>query len=460
MCRNFLAPFFMLFCMGLLLFLTATAHANSPVRDSEIEDLIQLYAAPIFKAANLDPKAVNIIVIDSPQVNAFVAGGQNIFIYTGLILETETPLELASVIAHEVGHIEGGHLVKLATKIEESQFNSLLSFIISGVVGFGAGSAEGGVAASQAAQAVLQRSLLSHIRVHENAADQASLRYLKANDMDFNGAQDFFEKLYEKEGASSSRSSEYARTHPLTYDRIETIRAAIEQDMRDYPDRPRNDLSEFQERHDRIKAKIFGYSYPKQTGFLYGGKDTVSLYAQTMSAFKDGEIKKRMVPLVDQLIAREPNNPYFHEIKGHGLFNVGALDDAIESLYTAISLKPNDPLLDTLYAHALIETKDKNNIERGITSLYKALQIEPRNAFRHRLISIGYGYLKNQKMSDLHLAQYALQARDFDTLGIILARFDVHDARDVFDVQTPQAMRLTDLRRAYQEYEEVKNKKR
>ncbi len=457
MYRNFLAPFFMASILMFLMAFSSIAHANSPIRDSEIEDLIDLYAAPIFQAANLDPNAVNVIIIDSPEVNAFVAGGQNIFIYTGLILETETPLELISVIAHEVGHIEGGHLVKLANKIEESQFNSLVSFIISGVVGFGAGSAEGGIAASQAAQAVLQRSLLSHIRVHENAADQASLRYLKANDLDLKGAQGFFEKLYEKEGASSSRSAEYARTHPLTYDRIETIRAAIAQDIIDNPSRIRNDFSEFQDRHDRMKAKIFGYSYPKQTRFLYGGKDIISLYARTMSAFSDNDMV-RMIPLIDQLIALEPENAYFYELKGHGLFNVGRLNEAVQYLSKAVDLRPNDPLVGTLYAHALIETKDVEMIKKGIATLYRALRVEPRNAFRHRLISIGYGYLKNQKMSDLHLAQYALQARDFETLGIILTRFEGDDS--IFDASTPQATRLEDLRRTYQKYEEQKNKQR
>jgi len=83
------------------------------IRDAEIEGLMRLYTGPLFDAAGLTRASVNVNLIDSPGINAFVADGQRIFIYTGLLTGAKTPNEVIGVLAHETAHIAGGHLTRL-----------------------------------------------------------------------------------------------------------------------------------------------------------------------------------------------------------------------------------------------------------------------------------------------------------------------------------------------------------
>ena len=104
-----------------LAFAQAAAAAQSFIRDTEIEADIRTMVTPIWKAAGLDPNALHVYLIDDKQLNSFVAGGQNEFINTGLIMRAQTPNQLIGVLAHETGHIAGGHLYAHAAGDDECQ---------------------------------------------------------------------------------------------------------------------------------------------------------------------------------------------------------------------------------------------------------------------------------------------------------------------------------------------------
>ena len=84
----------------------------SVIRDTETEELLLGYIRPIFKAAGLNPENAEVVIINDPSINAFVAGGQTIFIHTGLLLKANVPDEVVFVLSHETGHIVGGHIVR------------------------------------------------------------------------------------------------------------------------------------------------------------------------------------------------------------------------------------------------------------------------------------------------------------------------------------------------------------
>src|SRR3546814_6021221 len=90
----------------------AYAESISLVRDAETEQMIRDYSTPIWRAAGLVPSAVHVHLVKDPSINAFVAGGQRMFINTGLITQSDAPMELIGVIAHETGHMAGGHLAR------------------------------------------------------------------------------------------------------------------------------------------------------------------------------------------------------------------------------------------------------------------------------------------------------------------------------------------------------------
>ena len=425
--------FLFTFLFGVV-FLTHSVQAQSVIRDTEIETLLYAYSDPIFDAAGVDKNAVDLILINSPTVNAFVAGGSNIFLYTGLILETDTPLELVSVIAHETGHITGGHLVRLSDALEGAQINSLIGMLLGGVVAAGTGQGEGGIAASSAAQAIIERNILSYARVQENSADQASFKFLHEAGLKLSGAVSFFKKLYESEGSSSSYTNEYARTHPLTKNRV----IAAEEKEKLYNEG--DDLSSLQNIHERMQAKIFAYTYPKQVAFLYGGDSLNDQYAQAIAAYRLDNLDI-FLGKIDDLIEAEPDNPYFYELKGQALFENGRLDEAIESLKKAISLLPNAPLIRTLYAHALLETGIEANIKESIEHINTALRQERVNGFRYHLLSLAYGRLGDNERAKLYQAHKALLSGDSEQLKKLL-----NDLEGVFDRGSAEWLKVEDLK--------------
>ncbi len=82
------------------------------IRDAEIEEFLRDVTIPIAKAADLNYNNIKIFIIKDSNINAFVSGGQNIFINTGLITKFKKPGAIIGVIAHEIGHIKAGHLAR------------------------------------------------------------------------------------------------------------------------------------------------------------------------------------------------------------------------------------------------------------------------------------------------------------------------------------------------------------
>ena len=311
------------------------------IRDTEIEGVLRKWCAPIFNAAGLNPDAVKLILVQSTDFNAFVAGGSNIFIFTGMIQAAKNPGELLGVIAHETGHIAGGHLIRGREAAEHASYQSMLAMIL----GMGAGMAGGGDAGAAiiaGGQSMAMGNYLSHSRVEESSADQAGLRYMEAAGYSPAGMVTLLNKLKEKEYLPASQQSSYLRTHPLTSDRIAAMQAGTAKSaVKDKP-YPAAWDADFK----LIQAKLLGFIEPQRVGWTYSDTDTSTpaLYARAIAAYRRSE-KDKAVQLADQLIAREGSNPYFHEIKGQMLRDFGQLQPAASSYRKAISLKPDAALI-------------------------------------------------------------------------------------------------------------------
>ncbi len=157
---------------------TVFAQGRSFIRDTEIEETLRMYATPIFRAAGLDPNGVSIYIVSDNSLNAFVAGGQKLFINTGLLLKAETPEQVIGVIAHETGHISGGHLSRVHDQLRNASAISILSTIAGVAAGVAAGRSDVGTAAILGGQNVATRNFLAYSRTQESSADQAGVKYL------------------------------------------------------------------------------------------------------------------------------------------------------------------------------------------------------------------------------------------------------------------------------------------
>ncbi len=377
------------------------------IRDTEIENILKSWSEPVIKAANLDPGSVNMIIVQDNNINAFVAGGPNIFLFTGLLNRSESPMEIIGVIGHELGHISGGHLVRARGAMQNASYESLLGAL----VGLGAAvlTGEGGLASAIMAgtQSSAYGRYLAFSRVQESSADQAALDYLATSQMNPGGLISFMHKLEDQELLPSSQQSQYVRTHPLTRDRIEALEAGRARSAfkdKGYP-------PEWDEQHKRMLAKLIGFITPEQVEWKYDSRDTSipAAYARAIAAYRQNRTKEA-VAQIDALLARETDNPYFLELKGQMLFEFGRVAESLAPYRRAVEILPEAALIRTAYAHALIESagQDKARLNEGIDHLQRAAKQEDRSPLIHRLLATAYGRLGQESRAKLHLAEEAL----------------------------------------------------
>lgn len=411
---------FRIFLMGLLLIVSfscyvSQSYAGAPglIRDTEIENTLRLWGEPIFEAAGLDPKGVRIILVQSDMVNAFVAGGPNIFLYTGLIIKTSDPGELIGVIAHETGHITGGHLIRNREAMERASYESIIGMILGAGVAVASGETGAVSALSLGGSGFAQRRFLAHSRVQEASADQAAFVFLEKAKINPSGMMHFMEKLKADNFVPENQQSEYVRTHPLIDSRIEAMERHIAESVyRDsaYP-------AKWLEQHARMKAKLIGFISPGKVPWVYDDNDmSVSAqYARAIAAYRHNQVGDAL-GRVDALLKIEPKNSYFLELKGQMLVDFGRVEDAIPYYRKAIDIMPEATLFRIALAHALIEVAGQNKRDfliEAIEHLELSLRDESRSTRVHRLLATAYGRVNQANHAKIHLAEEAVLQRHF-----------------------------------------------
>jgi len=383
----------------------ARAQGVPLIRDAEIENTIRLFATPVFRAAGLNPEAVNIHLVRDPSLNAFVVGGQRLFINTGLLVRSKTPGQIIGVIAHETGHIAGGHLARVHDALKNSTAATILALVLGGAA-IGAGRGDVGGAIIGAGQGIALNSFLGYTRAQESAADHAALKYLDDAGMSSKGLLEFFDVLGEQEALVVERQEPYARSHPLTRERVATVANHVAKSPHtDTPYPP-----EFTVLHARMRAKLYGFlNSLGRTLRVYKESDTSleSRYARAVAHYRTADLKKA-VPLIDGLIAEQPRDPYFHELKGQMLFENGDAKGALGSYQTASDLLPRNPLLRGDLARVQLELADPALLDSAIANLRAALAREPQVPFAWRQLAIAYGRKGDKGHSSLALAEEAL----------------------------------------------------
>jgi len=385
------------------------------IRDAEIEALLRDYTLPLFAAAGIAASAAEVVIISSSTINAFVSSGQRIFVHTGLITETDTPNEVIGVLAHETGHIAGGHSARSRDELARASIAQIVA-TIAGAAAIAGGVATGNRDVSAAAtgvmrgsQSAIQRTFLAYAREQESAADQAALGFLAATGQSARGMLTTFERLSDQMLVSVRNVDPYLLSHPLPRERISLLARMVEQS----PNYERRDPPELQLRHDLAKAKILAYLGRPGT-VLRAYKDTddalPARYARAISHYRGGDMD-RAIAEIDRLIAAIPEYPYFHEIKGQALLESGRGREAVPILRHAVALAPDSPLIRILLGQALISTGDPADTDAAIVQLSRALQSEHRSSAGYRFLAIAYG-----KKGDTGRAEFA-SANEFAVRG-------------------------------------------
>lgn len=399
-----------------VLFSAPASAQNLPlIRDTEIEELLTDYARPIFRTAGLGSGRVTVRIVKNDAFNAFVLDGSNVFMHTGSLMQAKTPNEIIGVIAHETGHIAGGHMAALRVRIAKDQTRALLTQIlgigamIAGGVAGGDGGREalqGGQAVMQGGQDVIMRGLLSERRSQESAADQAGLKYLTATKQSGQGMLATFERFQQQEYVSDQYKDPFVRSHPVATDRLARLRDLVAAS----PYAGQLDDPALQLRHDLMRAKLAGYLERPGTVFnLYPASDTSlpGQYARAIARFFQGGsgALEASIVLIDQLIKERPQNPYFWEVKGDVLMRSGKMREAIPNLRQALKLAPDSTLIRVQLATALQGTgDDPASIAEAVELLRKSL-VTDDNPNAYRMLANAYYKQDKGPQADAMIAQ-------------------------------------------------------
>ena len=396
------------------------------IRDAEIEQLLRDYTAPILRAAGLGQQNVQVVLINARAFNAFVMDGRRIFVNVGALYNSKTPNEIIGVLAHETGHIAGGHLSRLREQLASAQTASIIALLLgAGAIAAGAATRSNnmgqvGAAAIQAPQEMIRRTILSYQRAQEESADRAAIKFLNATGQSAKGMHTTFKRFADDIMMISSRIDPYQQSHPMPRERV----AALDELVKTNPYWEKLDPPELQLRHDLMRAKLAGFLERQDSiARRYPTSDTslAARYARAIAAHRFAGLAGA-TPQIDALIQAQPNNPYFHELKGQSLLEGARPADAIAPLRRAAALAPNATLIRIMLGQALVATGDARYADEAISLLRVAMQREPDAPEVYSQLAMAYGRKGNYAEADLASAQAALARGDTKTARELAAR--------------------------------------
>ena len=344
--------------------------AQSVLRDSETEALFKDISRPLIQAAGLDPKSVNVILLNDPEINAFVATGQTVYIQSGLLVAADNVNQLQGVIAHELGHVAGGHSIRIYEGEAAASKISLLSLLL-GAAAMAAGAGEAGMGIMAAGQQAAQGKFFSFSRAQESSADLAGASYLGKSGISGKGTLDFFKKLQNQEyRLAIARTDDYSSTHPLNSDRIQALQQIYQKDPAwNKPIDPK-----LEARFERVKAKLIGFVDPKRATTLYPESDqSVPGHYARAYAYHLGAYPEKAGQEAGALLKGAPDDPYFLELQGQILLEGGKPREAIPPLRLAVAKAPDKPMIAALLGHALVATDDSKNFPEAKLVLKNAI---------------------------------------------------------------------------------------
>ena len=416
------------------------------LRDTETEQLLRDYSRPILRAAGLEKQNIQVTIINQPVFNAFVADGRRIFVNHGALLQSETPNQIIGVLAHETGHLAGGHLARLREQLAQAQTQMIIAMLLGvGAIAAGAKSNSGnsgltnvGAAALAGPQSMIIHSLLSYQRQQEESADRAGVKFLTATGQSAKGMYETFKRLSNETLFAAQGADPYFQSHPMPAERV----AALEELARTSPYWDKKDDPALQLRHDMMRAKISGFLERQETVYRRYPLSNESLparYAHAISTYLHGDLRTALVQ-IDGLIQAQPGNPYFYELRGQALMEGGRPAEAIVPLRRAVQLSNNAPLIEMLLGQALVATDNKAYTDEAISILRAAVSRETEQPLGYMQLAMAYGRKGDLAEADLASAQAAFLRGDNKTARDLASR-----AKTRFAVGTPGWVKADDI---------------
>ncbi|MEO3999158.1 M48 family metalloprotease [Mesorhizobium sp. CAU 1732] len=422
------ATFFLIFSLALSCVAPALAQQRglSLVRDAEIEALVRDYAQPILQAAGLGSSGIEIVLVNDTSFNAFVTG-RRIFINTGALMAAETPNEIIGVLAHEAGHIAGGHQQRLRDQLSRAQTMAIVAAVlgvgttIAGGMARDQGLAQSGTAIMSGGMEAARRSVLSYQRGEETTADRSAITYLEKTGQSAKGMITTFERFASSMSLAGVRVDPYQVSHPMPRERIANLQVLAQQSR--YYDR--KDPPALQQRHDMIRAKIAAFTQghaAAQRLFRDNPRSTAALYGDAIGTFLAGNARAA-VGKIDALVAAQPNNPYFHEMRGEILMKAGRPAEAADAFGRAFRLDSNKSgIIQIGYGQALMATGKPDALRQAVSELQTGLSRAKEYSAGYRHLAQAYAQLGDIAAAELATADGHFYSGNYRDAKIFAAR--------------------------------------
>lgn len=381
------------------LFLYASAgfaQGFSIIRDTEVESVLRAYTRQIFKAAGLDPANAEIVIVNDNSINSFVAGGQTIFVHSGLITNAKTIDDVYFVLAHETGHITGGHITRGMEQMKNAQVTALISTVLGGLLAVGSGRPDAGLAIMMGGSTSIMGAFLAYRQTEESAADRTAVDIMNKTGYSVAGFTNIMKKIQTQERLNDTSEGIFWRDHPVTHERMVALDRFA----------GKAGSTRTDEKFELIKAKLTGFLYPPaQTRLIYKGSTIADKYALAIASYRDKKIPEALAQ-IDALIKLEPTNPFFHELKGQFLFETGKIEPAITAYQQAVNLLPKAPLIRLSLAQAQLESDTPKATKEAIKNLNLVVAGNGQIPGAWRFLATAYGKDGNIPMADYAMAEY------------------------------------------------------
>jgi predicted Zn-dependent protease len=412
----------------------------STIRDAETEAMVRAFLDPLLRTAGVDTRLVELTLVQDRAINAFVSTGNRLFLHTGLIQQAESAGELAGVLAHETGHIAGGHLARLPEELRAAMIRSIAAMLLGAGAGVAARSSDAAMGIIMGGQATAMGQLYAFTRTQEQAADQAGMAFLDRMGWSGRGMEHLLRRLLDQELLVAARRDPYFQTHPLSRDRLQFVREQLARGHNAEARLP----AELEARFAMVRAKLNGFIDPPAMSWRRYANDnsTAGRYARAIAQFRSGRTDAA-VEILETVLREQPANPYLHEFKGQILFEGGRPREAIAPLATAVRLAPNEPLIRASYGRALVEGGgNREALRQAVAELQASARQEPGNGFTWGQLAVAYARLDDLPNADLALAEQAMAEGDTAE-----ARFRAARAERALP-PGPARLRASDLRNA------------
>jgi len=375
------------------------------------------------------------------------------FINTGTLMKAKSSSEIIGVIAHETGHIAGGHTIIFSDQMESALKTSILTTLLGVAAGVATGNSDLGMAFALGGQGTAQRQVLAFSRGQEASADQFALKALEETKQSAKGLYNFFDQIFGQELLISERQDPYVRTHPLTRNRMITIQSHIEKSKFSNKVSPEY----LETKHKRMVAKLFSFLKPQiktLQKYPIENNSIEARYARSIAFYRRGQLNKA-IPIIDTLIDENPEDGYFWELKGQMLFENGNIPEAIKAYSEARDLMPFEPLILIALAHAMVESSEKKYVNKTQEILNVALQKDPYNIFAWDLSAKSYAINEQDGLSSYAAAERALLTGQVEEV----IRY-IKKAEKIIRSGTPIWLRLQDIKQVVKQILDERSKKR